>query len=90
MGAKLILKNPSDICVSEMKDGQLAVVMEKLDDYKFEVGEIIMRTGRDIRAIGKPLTHCWAGFFGDYGECQEKFHVRILVEGDLLRITREK
>lgn len=82
---KLTNNIPMDIPVTQMKDGDLAVITAWWSDAKATyVGIIVHRYKGVLVAVGKESGRCWTGLFD--GPTINEFRVRPLQKGDTLVI----
>lgn len=70
------------LMAKDLKDGQLAVIIEDFSDYK---GRIIQKYGKDIVVIGMSSGNGWSG-----GADYVPLMVKVLEEGELLAVTNNK
>lgn len=73
---------PAGTLAKDLRDGQLAVVIEDYFDYK---GRIIQKFGDDLVAIGMASGNGWIG-----GANVNTLKVRILQDGELLTVSKNK
>jgi len=76
---KLSKENKGATLAKDLKDGQLAVVIENFNNYK---GRIVQKYGDDLVAIGMPTGNSWTE-----GANVVTLLVRILEEGEILTVT---
>lgn len=79
MMVRLVTNVVTEIPISELRDGQLAVITAWLGD-KY-IGEVVQRNGDGLVAIGQPTGSGWSRIFPEcsrYPQCR----VRLLVPGD--------
>lgn len=87
---KVSLKKETEgIPVTEMKDGDLAVILH-WNDVKERVGKVVQRYGDHLIIIGMENWTGWRNLYGsvkkdfDYNNC----YVRLLEDGDELVIRK--
>ena len=73
---------PAETLAKDLRDGQLAVVIEDYFDYK---GRIIQKFGDDLVTIGMSTVNGWRG-----GANVNTLNVRILEDGELLSVSIKK
>lgn len=73
---------PPTIMAKDLRDGQLAVVVESFSDYK---GRIVQKYGNDIVTIGMSCGNGWSG-----GADCVTLAVRILKDGELLTVSKNE
>lgn len=73
---------PAETMAKDLRDGQLAVVIEDYFDYK---GRIIQKFGDDLVAVGMCSGNGWIG-----GANVNTLKVRILEDGELLIVSNNK
>lgn len=78
---RLVTNVATDIPVSELLDGQLAVITAWIGD-KY-IGEVVQRNGAGLVAIGQPTGAGWSLIYPDCSRYQQ-CRVRRLVPGDQL------
>jgi restriction endonuclease S subunit len=83
---KLITDITTDIPVSEMKDGDIAIVTKWKNDYY--TGQVVQRYKDYLIRVGKPSKQGWGGIFKkDHDFLTDKScMVRILPSGTVLEI----
>lgn len=75
-------KSKPDVNVTEMKDGDIAVITDwSVGEY---VGQIVQRYGDDLVTVGDNWGHSWSSFF--QRNHSKQCRVRILESGDELVI----
>lgn len=84
---KLIKINHPIVHISEIKDGQLAIIREWIrDEY---VGRIVQRHGNNLIAVGLPSHNSWGTIFRD-GYCNisndSNCMIEILSAGSVIEI----
>ncbi len=73
---------PAGTVAKDLRDGQLAVIIEDYFDYK---GRIIQKFGNDIVTIGMSCGNGWID-----GGNVNTLKVRILKDGELLTVSNNK
>lgn len=73
---------PAGTMAKDLRDGQLAIVIEDYFDYK---GRIIQKFGDDLVTIGMSRGNGWVG-----GGGVNTLKVRILEDGELLTVSNNK
>ena len=73
-------KSKSDVSVTEMKDGDIAIITDWPGGGY--VGWIVQRYGDDLITVGDNWGHGWSLFFKD--DHSKQCRVRILESGDEL------
>jgi len=86
----VLLKNPRkvDVTVDQIKDGQLAQILDYPDNQHC-IGLVIQRFGSSIYVVGLPLTSGWNTALNDSVK-QRHFKIRMLEEGEVLTVTDNK
>ena len=74
------------ICVNEMKDGEIAVIIE-WDSVIKNIGKVVMRYGDDLYPIGGKEGDVWPNMFG--ANRNEKLRVRVLNKEKCLNALKE-
>lgn len=70
------------IMAKDLKDGQLAVIIEDYSNYR---GRIIQKYGDDLISIGMATGNGWSG-----GANVVSLAVRVLEDGELLTVTNNE
>ena len=90
----LVEGKQTDITVSEMKDGDVAVithwtnsVVAKKDHY---VGTIVQRFYNDLIHLGCPGESCWTGFFDNTTINSGIYRVRLLTSEDTITVANKE
>ena len=79
---KIHTEATTDICVNEMKDGDVAVIT-KWESYYKNVGTIVQRYQSIIIALGQDSGSCWTSVLNTvHPDCR----VRILPKGTLIEV----
>jgi len=68
-----------------MKDGQIGVIAEWSNDY--HIGEIVMRHGNSLIAVGMASDYSWSGIFYDIISSNR---VRLLHNDEPLYVDNDK
>ena len=90
----LVEGKQTEIPVSEMKDGDVAVithwtnsVVSKKDHY---VGTIVQRFYNDLVRLGAPGESCWTGFFDNTTINSGIYRVRLLTSEDTITVANKE
>ncbi len=70
------------IMAKELKDGQLAVIVESYSNYK---GRIVQKYGDDLVSIGLPTGNGWSS-----GANTVTLTVRVLRDGEILTVLNNE
>ena len=71
----------NELLAKDLKDGQLAIIVDKYNDYK---GRIVQRYKDSMVAIGLPEGNSWSNI-----TCNT-LKVRLLQDGELLVVTNNE
>ena len=85
MPIKIIEETRNNICVIEMKEGQVAEIVSH-DSIASCKGQIVLRYGQSLVPVGEPKVEKWVGMFNDPHSIGENFKVRILPPGTKFEI----
>lgn len=81
---KLIDKQPNDVPLSEMKDGDIAIITGWT--YAHYIGHIVQRYGDHLIVLGQPIGKGWTDMFKGTATIYSELRVEILKPGTKLEI----
>lgn len=85
MGVRLVNENDDSICVDDMEDGQIGVIVAWV--HREYIGRIVQRHSSSLISIGCVSGQAFSCFFN--ASKGESSRVRILQPGEKIEITND-
>lgn len=85
---KVLNLPPVDITLSEMKDGEIAIITQWGIDDRNHAGDLVQRYGNCLVRLGRPHGNGWSDIFRSDGMLMQSkdYRVRVLPKGTKLEI----